>query len=329
MKKAIGFCMGAALLVAAPVARAQEPPAAKQAEAEKAPGKRLHVRFQETRQRGESATPARPSVLVLHADGKPARVFLGTQVTLTTSDKTAPATLFKNAGVEAEVTATTLADGRYRLDVKFEEGGVLTGDEGAPPGDNPILRIVRGKSRLVLREGETVPFVSAVDPVTGEVVHVDVTVSAAPLPKAAAGAGSEGARLRAQVLLTRRQGERTVARRPYAIVLQASGEEAADVFSGSELPVQLAVQGQPTVMLKDVGAGLRITARRATDGRYRLDLSFSDGTISMGPRSPAVRAFECESQLFLQEGETVTIASAVDPRTGEVVEAELTLEGVR
>jgi hypothetical protein len=31
----------------------------------------------------------------------------------------------------------------------------------------------------------------------------------------------------------------------------------------------------------------------------------------------------------MREGETVTVASAVDPQTGELVEAELSLEGVR
>jgi hypothetical protein len=48
------------------------------------------------------------------------------------------------------------------------------------------------------------------------------------------------------------------------------------------LPLLVNVQGQPTVTLKDVGAGLRLTARRIPDGRYRLDVSFSDGVLSSG-----------------------------------------------
>jgi hypothetical protein len=40
---------------------------------------------------------------------------------------------------------------------------------------------------------------------------------------------------------------------------------------------------------------------------------------------PWIRTFESESQLFVQEGETLTVASAVDPQTGEVVEAEVTV----
>jgi hypothetical protein len=68
-----------------------------------------------------------------------------------------------------------------------------------------------------------------------------------------------------------------------------------------------------------LGAGLQ-------DGRYRLDVAFSDGVLAAGKDSPRIRSFESESQVFVHEGETLTIASAVDPQTGEIVEAEATLE---
>lgn len=330
MRKTITICMGAALLAMAPSARAQQQEA-KAAEAEKAPGKRLLVRFQETRVRGEATTATRHCALVLNADTEWASVFVGSQVTITVADKEAPTTLFKNAGVEARVRAGTLPGGLYRLDAKFEETSVLGeggGEEARVTGTNPILQVVRGESRLTVREGETVPFASAVDAVTGEVVRVDVAVTPAPAPQAASTSGREPARLRARLVLTRRQGETKVARRPYSIVL-AAGEEAANVFSGSMLPVQTNVQGKPTVALKDVGAGLRLAARRAPDGRYRLDVSFSDGVLAPGKAAPRVRTFQSDSQLFVQDGETVTVASAVDPETGETVEAELTLDGVR
>jgi len=330
MRKTIGICMGAALLAMAPSGLAQQP-GEKAAEAEKAPGKRLHLRFQETRLRGEVTTATRSCALVLHADTEWASVFVGSQVAITVAGKEAPTTLFKNAGTAARVRAETLPDGRYRVDAKFEETSVLGEGGGADArvtGSNPILQVVRGESRLTLREGETVPFASAVDTVTGEVVRVDVTVTPAPAPKAATAVARDEARLRARLVLVRRHGETKVARRPYSVVL-AAGEEAANVFSGSMLPVQANMQGGPTVALKDVGAGLRLKARRLADGRYRLDLSFSDGVLAPGKDTPRIRTFQSESQLFVQEGETVTVASAVDPESGEAVEAELTLEGVR
>jgi hypothetical protein len=333
MRKTIAIGMWATLLAAVPNTWAQEAPA-KAPEAMKPPGKRLRVQFQETRLRGDSTKATRATTLALHADAEGASVSVGSQIPISVAGKEVPTTLFKSAGVEGKVKVETLPDGRYRLDAHFEESSVLEAGGGAAAptsGDNPILLVVRGESRLVLREGETVPFASAVDPVTGEVVRVDLTVTAAPVPKAAQSAGRGEARLRARLVLVRRQGETKVARRPYSLVLQAAGEEAAgkeaaDLFSGSMLPLLVKMQGEPTAVFKDVGTGLRLSAQRVADGRYRLDVSFSDGVLAAGKDSPIVRVFESESQLFVQEGETVTAASSVDPQTGEVVEVEVTVE---
>jgi hypothetical protein len=331
MTKTIGICTWAVFLAAASCVQAQDAPA-KAPEEYKAPGKRLLVRFQETRLRGESTTATRPYIVALHADAGQARVFVGAQVPITVSDEDGLATLIKGAGVDAQVSVATLPEGRYRLNAKFEENSVLgtdAGTEATTAGGNPILRAVKGQSRLTLREGETVPFASAVDPVTGEVVRVDLTVTAAPAAKAAATADRDETRVRAQLVLVRRQGETRIARRPYAVVLQTGGEEGADVFSGSMLPLQVRVNNQLTVMFKEIGAGLRLKARRVPDGRYRLDVQFSDGVLAPGKDLPRIRTFDSESQLFVQEGEVVTIASAVDPQTGEVVEAQVSVEEVR
>jgi hypothetical protein len=82
-------------------------------------------------------------------------------------------------------------------------------------------------------------------------------------------------------------------------------------------------------MLKDLGAGLQVGAERSLDGRYRLKLRFSDGVLSSTEGTPRMHVFESESLLFVREGETVKVASAVDPRSGEIVEAELSLESER
>jgi hypothetical protein len=299
--------------------------------AEETAGPRLRVRFLETRQRGDKATSVPVCSVLLHSGDKGAFVFVGTQVGLRTSDRAAPAVMFKNAGVQVEVRAAALPDGRYRLDASFEEGSVLGaggGEESSGEG-NPVLQVVKAESQIVVREGETVPFASAVDPLTGEVVRVDVVAEAASEARVSPAAGGPDARLRARLVLHRRHGGTTIASRPYSVILPASEEKQANVFGGAMLPLEVTAEGRTTVMLRDVGAGVRLGARRLADGRHRVDLSLSDGTLAATSGSPRVQAFKAESRLYLREGETVVVASAVDPRTGDVVEAELTIEAAR
>jgi hypothetical protein len=334
MKKTAGTCVWMVAILAAVAGRtaAQESKDAKPAGVEQNAGPNLRVRFLETREKGGKATAGKPSILLLNTGGDVARVFVGTQVALRTSDKGTPTVIFKNAGAYAEVSAQAQADGRYRLDASFEESSMLAGSSGDNPssnGGNPILQVVKGRSVVVLRAGETVPLASAVDPVTGEVVRVDVAMDVPPGAKATSAAGDQDSGLRARVVLSRRRGEKTIARRPYTVIVHPGEKNAANVFGGAMLPVESSYEGRPTVMLKDVGAGVRLAAHRIGDGRYRFDLSVSDGALSAASGAPRVQAFQAESRLYLRKGETAMFASAVDPQTGDVVEAELTIEADR
>jgi hypothetical protein len=318
----------AAAWLAAGAAAPQEPEKPK-ATAEAA-GPRLRVRLLETRQRGEQVTALPPLVLLLHAGDEEASLFAGTQVALRTSDR--QSVLFKNAGVDLRIKALALGGGRYQLDAKLEQAQVLgaSGTAIAPANaDNPILQVVRSESRLVLRDGEKAPFASAVDPVSGDVVRVEVALDLPAVARKPAAATSP-ASMRARFLLTRRQGEKVIASRPYSVVLPDGDEaRAANVFSGVMLPLEAVANGRATVMLKDIGAGLHLEVVRAPDGRYRVGINLSDGTLSPSAGAPRVQAFKVESRLYLAEGETVVVASAVDPQTGDVIEGQLTIEAVR
>jgi hypothetical protein len=335
MWKRIGSYACAAVLVTGLGAGAREAAGGTAPEAEKPPGKRLRLQFQETRQRGDVATVSRTSALLLHADAGSAYLFVGSQLAITQNEKETATTQFKNAGVTVRVNVAALPDGRYRLESEYEDsqkrGLAVERAPGPVTAGNPVLQVVKAKSVLTLREGESVPFASAVDPVTGEVVRVELTLASAPPPRPATASPGAAARLRAQLVLMRRQGQTTLARRPYAVLLQDGGDDGdkVEVFSGSQLPVQTRANNQVTVALKDVGAGLILEARRLEDGRYRLGVRFSDGVLSPGEGAPELHVFQSESVLVVREGETLTLASAVDPQTGEVVEAELTLDGVK
>jgi len=334
MRRMIGVTVWAALLAAALGARAEDADAAKSQENAKPPGKRLRLQVKETRQRGDAATTSRTSTLLLHADTDSTFLFVGTQLAITQNEREASTTQFKNVGVTVKVGVAALPDGRYRLDAEYEDsqkrGLAVERAPGVVTAGNPVLQVVKARSVLTLREGESVPFANAVDPVTGEVVRVELTLAAAPPARAAAATSGAAGRLSAQLVLIRRQGQTTLARRPYAVLLEDSGDSRKiEVFSGSQLPVQTRANNQVMVALKDVGAGLKLEAQRLEDGRYRLEVRFGDGVLSPGEGAPELHVFQSESVLVVSQGETLTLASAVDPQTGEVVEAELTLEGVK
>jgi Flp pilus assembly secretin CpaC len=326
MRKRIGLLVCAALLAAAP-ARTQE--------SAKAPGKRLRLQVQEIRERGTAPTTSRTSTLLLHADAGQASLFVGTQLAITQNERETSTTTFKNAGVSIRVRVLSLPDGRYQLHTEYEDsqkrGLAVERAPGPVTGGNPVLQVVKARSGgVTLSEGETLPFASAVDPVTGEVVRVVLTLAAAPVPKPAAAASGAPGRLRAQLVMLRRQGQTILARRPYSVLLQDGSEsDKIEVFSGSQLPVQTRANNQVTVALKDVGAGLTLEPKRLEDGRYRLGVRFSDGVLSPGEGAPELRVFQSEAVLVVREGETLTLASTVDPQSGEVLEAELTIERVK
>jgi hypothetical protein len=326
MRKMIGACVWAALLASTLGVRAED--------GSKPPGKRLRLQVKETRQRGDATATSRTSTLLLHADTE-AFLFLGTQLAITQSERETSTTQFKNAGVTVKAKVAALPDGRYRLESEYENsqkrGLSVERAPGVVTAGNPVLQTVKARSLLTVRESESVPFANAVDPVTGEVVRVELSLVPAPTPRAAATPSVAATRLSAQLVLTRRQGQTTLARRPYAVLLQdgGDGQDRIEVFSGSQLPVQTRANNQVTVMLKDVGAGLKLEPQRLEDGSYKLSVRFGDGVLSPGEGAPELRVFQSESVLVVRAGETLTLASAVDPQSGEVVEAELTLEGVK
>src|SRR5687767_7371523 len=132
MRKIVGMCVWtvATLIAVNTGTVAQESKDANPAGMEETAGPRLRIRFLETRQRGEKTTTVQPCILMLHTGDKAARIFVGTQVALRTSDKGTPTVTFKNAGVQAEVSAQALPDGRYRLEATFEEASVLAASGG-------------------------------------------------------------------------------------------------------------------------------------------------------------------------------------------------------
>jgi len=94
--------------------------------------------------------------------------------------------MYRSVGSNIECEASALADGRFDLRLAFEQSALYS-----PPGkttapeeslesriENPMLfRTAKSYFNAVLRDGQTMEAVAGADPLTGEVVGIDVTLA--------------------------------------------------------------------------------------------------------------------------------------------------------
>ena len=96
--------------------------------------------------------------------------------------------MYRSVGSNIECEASALADGRFDLRLAFEQSSLY--NAGAKPAapeeslesrvDSPMLfRTAKSYFNAVLRDGQTTEAVSGADPLTGEVVSIDVTLAVA------------------------------------------------------------------------------------------------------------------------------------------------------
>jgi hypothetical protein len=108
-------------------------------------------------------------------------VFVGNQVPLRFSDKGVQTILFRDVGVKLRCLAGLMEDdGRYEVAVKVEDSFLAAPTPASRPAeeDLPVWRTLNAEARLYMRLGDTVPITSTVDPVTGDMVRAEVTLTA-------------------------------------------------------------------------------------------------------------------------------------------------------
>ncbi len=99
------------------------------------------------------------------------------------SDPTKPKSTsiqYRNVGTNIDCGADDLGDGRFRLGLTVENSSALPGRERTLPGElsgYPLFRRLEISLDPILRDGQSAQTVTSTDPVTGEVVKVDVTMN--------------------------------------------------------------------------------------------------------------------------------------------------------
>ena len=148
----------------------------------------LRVQVTIARYQGDRKVSSLPYVLSTNAGDK-ATLRMGTMVPVAATSYTPiaqggagvnPLTSYqyRDVGTNIDCATAALGDGRYRLMLTIEDSSVYPEDQApAASGDRPSFRSFRASDSVVLKDGETSQFTTAVDKVTGIATKVDVTLN--------------------------------------------------------------------------------------------------------------------------------------------------------
>jgi hypothetical protein len=142
----------------------------------------LRVQLVITRFQGEKKLASLPYTFVVNAGGARTRMRMGVDTpipTTSTSSETGKATTsfqYRNVGTNIDLLTNDRGDGRYQLNIGVENSSVLTGP-GASVEGAPLFRRFETNLDSLMRDGQTIQTVASTDPVTGEVVKIDVTLN--------------------------------------------------------------------------------------------------------------------------------------------------------
>lgn len=181
--------MAIALATAAPVlAQETQKPAPTPSRPAAAAPAFLKLSLVIARYQGDKKISSIPHTILVSTDSTRTSLRLGTQVPVPTTainDKGAvPSYSYRDVGTNIDCTATTPADGVYRLSVTISDSSVYYPDQAEPAARSitastgaPAFRAFNTSFTLVLHDGQTAPTTSVTDPISGQVIKVDATIN--------------------------------------------------------------------------------------------------------------------------------------------------------
>ena len=88
---------------------------------------------------------------------------------------------YRSVGTNIDCTARTIEGGRFKLDLTVSDSSVFITDKSGPSATGvqgvPAFRSFTSSFNVLLTDGQTAQHTAATDPVSGEVLRVDVTVT--------------------------------------------------------------------------------------------------------------------------------------------------------
>ena len=156
----------------------------------------LRVQLVINRYQGDKKLASLPyTFVVTTSSSRASRMRMGVDtpvpVTSTPDGKLAMSIQYRTVGTNIDCLAIDRGDGRYQLTIGVENSSALPFEKGpssggvapsvdANPTGSPLFRRFDTNLELWFRDGQSIQTIASTDPVTGEVVKIDVTVNVIP-----------------------------------------------------------------------------------------------------------------------------------------------------
>jgi hypothetical protein len=163
-------------------ASAETVPAAQEEAEGRKPPRLVRVQIVLTRYQGERKLSSLPYTVLASTDNRNVRVRMGVEVPVPVP----PGYQYKNVGTNIDCRVEERAQDLYQVRLDAENSSVYRRTEDASSGasseasiaeDRPMFRTFKVSISPVLRDGQSVQGVASTDPVTGEVVKIDLTLN--------------------------------------------------------------------------------------------------------------------------------------------------------
>lgn len=148
------------------------------AEAEK--GTPLKLQFVISKYQGDKKTSSIPYIVSVNANqSRPTSLRMGGNVPIPAAGSNGQL-VYREFGTNIDVAVYSQTGQLFRVELTLEESSVYMGDKSLTPPPSlaaPSFRTFKLTNNVVLKDGQTTQVTSAADPLTGDVVRVDLTLN--------------------------------------------------------------------------------------------------------------------------------------------------------
>ena len=190
----LAVALAAGTIVTATAQDKPQPPAAASAQpAATGAARQIPLKVQLTLSRftGEKKVSSTPYMLGVLTNGSKTSLRMGVQVPVLIKSETGPAAIpggsytYRDVGTNIDCSAQDAGNGVYSLTITIEDSAIHLDRPSESPSerqmarDVPAFRSFRSSFGLVLRDGQSMQYASATDPVSGDVMKIDVMLTVA------------------------------------------------------------------------------------------------------------------------------------------------------